>query len=904
VLSGRRARERCARVAAHVFRASTMCGIIPGVKGQSLAVILLAALLLFGRGGAVAEDVDSGVDEFVDQIFESLTSEEKIGQLVMVSFGGPDAPPDSDISRLIIEGKVGSVYLNYFHCNILNGDGGDPSWCQQVADDPDTPAQVARLANDLQQQASESFQREGHDFFLPLLIAVDHEGDGYPLTHLRNRFTPIPSQMAIGATWDVDLAEMVGEVVGRDLAAVGVNMLLGPVVDVMAEPKPSPQDRGLRVFGSLSDWVASMGKAYIRGVRTGSLREDVPRVLTIAKHFPGHGASDRSPDLQIGRQGASLDDLYEVHLRPFAELAEAEASEEVPDGIMVSHLAYPNIAGCEASPGEVEPDPVSLNPSCMQAFVRFLDQKSESGHDFSSWQDSHVTIADSLGVYALRNQYGYVGDEQLCWVAQQALMAGNDILTLVEWLDAEDMDRGGLVEWERAHIENTLNCLRQEYEASPDSPFGKRVDEAVKRVIRLKLQLYPELLQGEPQATLEDTVMVDPETATAEVGDNSEDDMKELARRALTLISAKGGQWKGIPRLWEQHILFVECWDGNYCQQSPELTEGILERTLSERAARRPPAENLRTRTLTELHTASDEVKQDVEWADWIVFGVAESAVSWDLNLPWRELARVVAGLYPGLESVQSKSKVIIAYGRPYLADETTVMATDAFLATYGKVPSAVEASIEGLLGTSRLEGRLPVAFGAAGYPEVVPPLTPTAIATASPTATLTPTPTVTPTATLTVTPGPSGTGSTSGGGFPWLVVGSSLGGVLAAGGVVGFVLYYQGRRRRRPAVQPAPGAELAVDLTTHRVFVKGKEIVPALSREQYEFLAHLYENAGKLCTREELVRRVWPDAELAGVSEEALDSLVHRLRDRLQDAGATRQLIVTIRGHGLRLDL
>ncbi|MCJ7510542.1 MAG: winged helix-turn-helix domain-containing protein [Dehalococcoidia bacterium] len=868
-------------------------------------MILLAASFLFGQGGAMAEDVDRRVDEFADRVVESLTAEEKIGQLVMVSFGGPDAPPDSDISRLILEDKVGAVYLNYFHCNALNGDGGDPSWCQQVGDDPDTPAQVARLANDLQQQAAESFQGEGHDFFLPLLIAVDHDGDGYPTTHLRNRFTPIPCQMAIGATWDEGLSQMVGEVVGRELAAVGVNMLLGPVVDVMAEPKPSPQDRGLRVFGSLPDWVASMGKAYIRGVRTGSLREDVPRVLTVAKHFPGHGASDRSPDLQIGRQGASLAALYEVHLRPFAELAEAHASEEVPDGIMVSHLAYPNIAGCEASPGELEPDPISLNPSCMQAFVRFLDQKSESGHGFSSWQDSHVTIADSLGVHALRNQYGYVGDEQLCWVAQQALMAGNDILTLVEWLDAEDMDRGGLVEWERAHIESTLDCLRQEYEASPDSPFGKRVDEALRRVIRLKLQLYPELLQGDAQFALENTVKVDPQAATDVIRDGQGDELKELARRALTLISAKGGQWKGIPRLWEQHILFVECWDDNYCQRSPELPNGILESTLSQRAARKPPSENLRTRTLTELQTGSDEVKLDVQWADWIVFGVSESAVSWDLHLPWRELARVVAGLYPGLESVQSKSKVIIAYGRPYLADETTVMATDAFLAAYGKIPSAVEASIEGLLGTSRLEGRLPVAFDAAGYPEVVPPITPTAVPTASPIATLTPTPTATPTATLTATPGPQATGSTSnGGGFPWLVVGPSLFGVLAAGGAVGFALYRQGRRRRRLAVKPAPEAELVVDLTTHRVLVKGKEIVPALSREQYELLAHLYENAGKLCRREETVRRVWPDAELAGVSEEALDSLVHRLRDRLQEAGATRQMIVTVRGHGLRLDL
>jgi len=79
------------------------CGIIPAVKGQLLAVILLAASFLFGQGGAMAEDVDRGVDEFVDQVVESLSTEEKIGQLVMVSFGGPDAPPDSDISRLILD---------------------------------------------------------------------------------------------------------------------------------------------------------------------------------------------------------------------------------------------------------------------------------------------------------------------------------------------------------------------------------------------------------------------------------------------------------------------------------------------------------------------------------------------------------------------------------------------------------------------------------------------------------------------------------------------------------------------------------------------------------------------------------------------------------------------------------
>ena len=91
--------------------------------------------------------------------------------------------------------------------------------------------------------------------------------------------------------------------------------------------------------------------------------------------------------------------------------------------------------------------------------------------------------------------------------------------------------------------------------------------------------------------------------------------------------------------------------------------------------------------------------------------------------------------------------------------------------------------------------------------------------------------------------------------------------------------------------------------MATHRVCVKGKEVTPPLSREQYELLAHLYENAGKLCTREDIIRRVWPEVAAAGVSEEALGSLVHRVRERLRAAGAARPLIVTVRGQGFRLD-
>jgi len=167
---------------------------------------------------------------------------------------------------------------------------------------------------------------------------------------------------------------------------------------------------------------------------------------------------------------------------------------------------------------------------------------------------------------------------------------------------------------------------------------------------------------------------------------------------------------------------------------------------------------------------------------------------------------------------------------------------------------------------------------------------------------------------------GASGAASGEGGGVS-VVLGTSVAGAVALLVVVAFVFY---RRRRAPAVAPeqavssggasvspspagAPPAserELHVDTATHRVFVRGKEIAPPLSRDQYTLLACLYESAGKLCVRDDIIRLAWPEADSAGVSEEALDALVHRLRERLRAAGASRLLIVTVRGQGFRLDL
>ncbi len=95
----------------------------------------------------------------------------------------------------------------------------------------------------------------------------------------------------------------------------------------------------------------------------------------------------------------------------------------------------------------------------------------------------------------------------------------------------------------------------------------------------------------------------------------------------------------------------------------------------------------------------------------------------------------------------------------------------------------------------------------------------------------------------------------------------------------------------------------LVIDDASRQVWVQGQELDPPLSTQQYRLLHLLYENAGNVVTREEIVRVVWPDALGGGVSEQAIDALVRRLRDRLAEADPDHQYVVTVRGHGFRLE-
>ena len=92
----------------------------------------------------------------------------------------------------------------------------------------------------------------------------------------------------------------------------------------------------------------------------------------------------------------------------------------------------------------------------------------------------------------------------------------------------------------------------------------------------------------------------------------------------------------------------------------------------------------------------------------------------------------------------------------------------------------------------------------------------------------------------------------------------------------------------------------LRLDESSRRVWVRGVELLPPLSNQQFVLLAYLYARPGEVVSREELIQAVWED-DTRWVTEQAFDALVRRLRERLNQLDPDYDYIVTVRGHGLR---
>jgi DNA-binding winged helix-turn-helix (wHTH) protein len=103
---------------------------------------------------------------------------------------------------------------------------------------------------------------------------------------------------------------------------------------------------------------------------------------------------------------------------------------------------------------------------------------------------------------------------------------------------------------------------------------------------------------------------------------------------------------------------------------------------------------------------------------------------------------------------------------------------------------------------------------------------------------------------------------------------------------------------------QPFQPPSIKMDLAAKRVWIAGQEVNPPLSLAQYNLLELLYKHAGHVISRDRVVETVWSDEEADGVSEQAIDALARRLRERLAEIDPDNKYIETVRGHGFRLNL
>jgi pSer/pThr/pTyr-binding forkhead associated (FHA) protein len=101
----------------------------------------------------------------------------------------------------------------------------------------------------------------------------------------------------------------------------------------------------------------------------------------------------------------------------------------------------------------------------------------------------------------------------------------------------------------------------------------------------------------------------------------------------------------------------------------------------------------------------------------------------------------------------------------------------------------------------------------------------------------------------------------------------------------------------------PVHQGRLRLEKRSRQVWVGDEEVLPPLSVSQFHLLEMLYEREGQVVPRKEIIAKIWGVENAVEVSEQALDALVRRLRDRLATLDPENPYIVTIRGHGLRLE-
>lgn len=722
------------------------------LDAQPTITATLTASTTLSQEEVAAQLADQELDARVETIFAGMTVADRVGQLFIVTFQGNDTSFESEITELIYGYRIGGVVLSPENGNFSNQAGTD------------TPRSVAVLANQLQSiaygvllPADQALQPVPNQPWppsnlvslereigvqppnIPLLIGVQQSGDNLPGTSLRRGFTPLPSQLAIGSTWNPDTATGIGEIVGRELGAVGINLLLGPSLNLVDQPRTDEVGSlGSFSFGGDPYWVGRMAKSYITGVHQGS----DGRVATIAGNFPGQGDVDRLPDEEVATIQRTATELEKITLPPFQAVTRSsrELGDDLSltDGLMTSHMRF---GALQAADGRNTP--ISLDPELNSLTTEQAGDWREQGG---------VMMTGPLGVPAIRRYYDpNLTEFPARRVALDAFTAGHDLLFLSRFALNENWD---------SQLDNyraTIAFFQERYRS--DLAFAAQVDASVKRILKLKLRLYADggpTLHGEYvlPVPLSEVLVQESNLAVLPTSDSDPDPVPaQAAREAVTVLypNPANDALPAAPQAGEKIVIFTdsrlqrEC---ATCTAEAAIDPDAIARTIlslyGPDATGQIAPESLTSMTFSELSqllnaqeeasgvvtltpgatatssplglptptprptAASSEqpegsalisasgsslalYEQAIAEADWLIFAMLDYNPTYANSDALRRFLR----LRP--EEVEEKRIVVFSLNAPWFLDATEISKLNAYFGVYSKTAPFLESAVRAL---------------------------------------------------------------------------------------------------------------------------------------------------------------------------------------------------------------
>ncbi len=379
--------------------------------------------------GGPGQSDDAPYRGMIISMLRHMTVEEKVGQLFVVEVFGQDANNVNDVQAASNEAKYGSgvrtpadVINKYKPGGVIYFDPRRGGGVGGIGpDNVQNPRQIATLSNGL--QAAATSQRMG----IPLLISTDQEG-GAVVYRLVAPATAMPGNMALGAGRSADDAKRSAEVIGTELASVGINQDFAPVSDVNINP--ANPVIGVRSVGADSDLVAKLVAAQVDGYHAAG-------IASTAKHFPGHGDTAVDSHFGLPEITHTRAQLEAIDLPPF-KAAIAHGIES----IMTAHIVVRSVDPSGA--------PATMSKPIMTGILR-----EELGFD-------GLIVTDALGMGGATSTY----PPDVAPV--QALKAGVDQLLL-----SPDMNLA---------YDAVLRAVRT------GDISQERLDESVYRILRLKFR--------------------------------------------------------------------------------------------------------------------------------------------------------------------------------------------------------------------------------------------------------------------------------------------------------------------------------------------------------------------------------------------------------------------------------